>query len=183
MSSVWCRRLPMAGIHAAEGRRMRAARLGAIKADIGEHLACRELTAGAVAGRHGITPRYVQRLFGQEGTTFSEFVLAQRLTQARRMLSDGLYAGWSITAIAFEAGFGDLSYFDRSFRRRYAASPSDVRKAALRGQLPLSEPASSFLDKSQFRSSPRCGFAPKTAERAIGGSPFLRAEWTLSSAK
>ena len=73
--------------------------------------------------------------------TFSQFVRGQRLACACRMLGDPLHTHWSITAIAFEAGFNDLSYFDRSFRRRYAASPSDVRRAALRGQLPLSEPA------------------------------------------
>ncbi|RUX33774.1 helix-turn-helix domain-containing protein, partial [Mesorhizobium sp. M7A.F.Ca.CA.002.09.1.1] len=39
-------------------------------------------------------------------------------------------AGRSITAIAYEAGFNDLSYFNRAFRRRYDATPSDVRAAA-----------------------------------------------------
>jgi len=150
MSSIRCRRLPMAGLHIAEVRGMRAARLSAIKADIAGHLAGRELTVAAVAGRQGVTPRYVQRLFGQEGTTFSQFVLRQRLTQAHRMLADPLCARWPITAIAFEAGFGDLSYFNRSFRRRYAASPSDVRKAPLQRQLSIRNPASSLPDKSEF---------------------------------
>jgi AraC-like DNA-binding protein len=127
-----------------------AARLTAIKADIAQHLARPELTVGAVAARQGFTPRYVQLLFEREGTTFSEFVLGQRLLSAHRLLGDALYARWSITAIAFEVGFGDLSYFNRSFRRRYCASPSDVRKAALRGQPPLIEPTSSFLDNSEF---------------------------------
>ncbi|RVC16943.1 AraC family transcriptional regulator, partial [Mesorhizobium sp. M7A.F.Ca.AU.002.02.1.1] len=30
-------------------------------------------------------------------------------------------------------GFNDLSYFNRAFRRRYGATPSDVRAAALKG--------------------------------------------------
>ena len=77
-----------------------------------------------------MTPRYVQRLFETEGTTFSAYLLGQRLALAQRMLSDPRYAGWSITAIAFEAGFGDLSYFARAFRSRYGATPSDFREAA-----------------------------------------------------
>jgi hypothetical protein len=29
-----------------------------------------------------------------------------------------------------EMGFGNLSYFDRTFRRRFGASPSDVRQGS-----------------------------------------------------
>lgn len=114
----------------AEGRGVRTARLRAIKEDIAKNMGHPELmTVGAVATRHGITPRQVQRLFQTEGTTFSEFVLAQRLVRAHRVLSSRRYAGWTITAIAFETGFGDLSYFNRAFRRLYGASPSEVREA------------------------------------------------------
>jgi AraC-like DNA-binding protein len=49
------------------------------------------------------------------------------------MLSDFRRAGLTIAAIAFEAGFGDVSYFTRAFRRRYGASPSSVRASARRG--------------------------------------------------
>lgn len=36
-------------------------------------------------------------------------------------------AGRSID-LAFWVGFGDLSYFNRAFRRRYGATPSDIRR-------------------------------------------------------
>jgi AraC-like DNA-binding protein len=52
------------------------------------------------------------------------------------MLGDPAHARWSITAIAFAAGFRDLSSFNRSFRRRYSASLSDVRRAACEGSFP-----------------------------------------------
>ena len=32
--------------------------------------------------------------------------------------------------IAYDVGFGDLSYFNRVFRRRYGATPSDIRQLA-----------------------------------------------------
>jgi AraC-like DNA-binding protein len=104
-----------------------AARLRAIKADIVESLARSNLSIGEIAARHGLTPRYVQMLFESEGTTFTEFLLDQRLACAHRMLTDFRFAERSITSVAFDAGFGDLSYFDRAFRRSYGATPSAVR--------------------------------------------------------
>jgi AraC-like DNA-binding protein len=113
----------------AEGRGVRAGRLNAIKADIAAHLGDMRLSIAAVAARQRVTPRYVQMLFETEGTTFSQYVLTQRLVRAHRMLTGRCYADLSITAIAFEVGFGDLSYFHRGFRRFFGSAPSDVRAA------------------------------------------------------
>jgi AraC-like DNA-binding protein len=123
--------LPIGGtrdaVMVAGGRGVRAARLRAIKADIVRHLTDRRLSIDAVALRHRITPRYVSMLFDGDGTTFSEFVLAQRLNHAHRLLTDLQFSGRTVSSLAFEAGFGDLSYFNRCFRRLYGATPSDVR--------------------------------------------------------
>jgi AraC-like DNA-binding protein len=43
------------------------------------------------------------------------------------MLTDPQRAAEKVATIAFEVGFGDLSYFNQVFRRRYGASPSDLR--------------------------------------------------------
>jgi AraC-like DNA-binding protein len=114
----------------ARSRGLRAARLRSIKADIASHLGEHELCVNMVAARQGVSPRYVQMLFEAEGTTFSRFVLGRRLAHTHRLLTDLRCAAWTITAIAFEAGFGDLSTFNHSFRRAYGCSPSDVRAAA-----------------------------------------------------
>jgi AraC-like DNA-binding protein len=50
------------------------------------------------------------------------------------MLGDPSFAERTISAIAYESGFGDLSHFNRAFRRRYGESPTDVRSAALCGR-------------------------------------------------
>lgn len=111
----------------AEERGVRAARLAAIKSDIAARFDRLDLSVVAVAARQRVTPRYVQLLFECEGTTFSHFVLAQRLARAHQMLTSVRHAGWTISAIALAAGFGDLSHFNRSFRRCYGITPSDVR--------------------------------------------------------
>jgi len=117
----------------ARGRGVRVARLRAIKADIAAHGGHGGLSAEDIARRHRLSARYIRKLFEAEGTSLSDFMLGQRLLRAHRMLSDPRHSGRSITAIAFEAGFNDLSYFNRAFRRRYDATPSDVRAAALKG--------------------------------------------------
>ena len=94
---------------------LRAARLQAIKADVSRNAGDIDLTIAAVAMRHGVTPRYIHKLFETEEVTFSEFVLTRRLAVAHRLLSDRRLAHRSITSIASDAGFADLSYFDRAF--------------------------------------------------------------------
>lgn len=117
----------------ARGRGLRAARLQAVKRYMADNLGHDGLDVGRVAGRHRLTPRNVQRLFESEGTTFSEFLLNLRLALVHRMLTDPAYARWTVSAIALEAGFGDVSYFNRRFRRRYGLRPSDVRAMAAPG--------------------------------------------------
>jgi AraC-like DNA-binding protein len=114
----------------ALGRGVGAARLRVIKADIVGKLCHADLTIEAVAARHGISSRYVRALFGADGTTFGEYVIGRRLALAHRRLSDPHDVGRTISAIAFACGFGDLSYFNRVFRRQYGMTPSDVRETA-----------------------------------------------------
>lgn len=116
----------------ARGRGVKVARLRAIKADIAAHGGF--LSADQIAARHRLSPRYVRKLFESEGTSLSDFMLGQRLARAHRLLSDPRRSGSTITALAFEAGFNDLSYFNRAFRRRYGRTPTDVRVAAQRAR-------------------------------------------------
>jgi AraC-like DNA-binding protein len=117
----------------ARGRGVRAARLSALKADIVANLANPDLSIGALAARHGVSPRYVRMLFEGEGLSFTDFLLDQRLTRSQRMVTDPRHADKRVSTIAFAAGFGDLSYFNRTFRRRFGATPSDLRAQARRG--------------------------------------------------
>jgi AraC-like DNA-binding protein len=119
--------------HVAEARGGRAARLAAGKADILANLHRSDLSVADVAARHEMTPRYVHMLFEGTGETCSGFIIAQRLARAHHMLTDPRLAGRTISAVAMDCGFGDLSHFNRTFRRRYGATPSDVREAGGNG--------------------------------------------------
>lgn len=102
-----------------------------LKADVAANLTRGDLTLDELAARHGISPQYVRALFRAEGTTFTDFLRNERLKHAYRRLTDPRFAASNISAIALESGFNDLSYFNRSFRRRYGMTPSEAR-AALR---------------------------------------------------
>jgi AraC-like DNA-binding protein len=110
---------------------LRAAQLNAIKQDIERSLDRSDLSLAEIAARHGRTPRGVQRLFEAEGITFTEHVLSRRIARAHAELSDPRRSE-KIGAIAYDCGFGDVSYFNRVFRRYYGRSPSDVRAQARR---------------------------------------------------
>ena len=111
-------------------RGVRAARLAAIKQDILSNISDPRLSVGTVAERQGLTPRYIHLLFEAAGVSFTEYVIDLRLADAHRRLGDQRFLHQPISAIAMQVGFGDLSYFNRTFRRRYGVTPSDVREQA-----------------------------------------------------
>jgi AraC-like DNA-binding protein len=121
---------PDSGPPAWERGGVRAARLRAIKADIGRHFCEPGLSIDAIAMRHSVTPRYVRKLFHEEQTTFSDFVLFLRLERSRQLLRSPARAISTIASIAHACGFNDLSYFNRTFRRRYGLTPSEFRNEA-----------------------------------------------------
>jgi len=112
---------------AQKSRGLKAARLKKAEAYIIEHSHRREISVGSVAAHLCVTPRYLQRLFEEGGTTFSEFLVTQRLAQAHRRLCEPESVHVAISAVAYDAGFGDLSYFNRRFRRLYGLTPREVR--------------------------------------------------------
>lgn len=111
----------------SQGRGVRAARRQAIKSDIIRNVAQRSFSIENVAARQNVTRRYIRRLFESTGETFTEFVLAQRLKLAYRLLTSIRYRNRNISSIVLDAGFSDLSYFNRTFRRLYGVTPSDAR--------------------------------------------------------
>jgi AraC-like DNA-binding protein len=120
------------GAHLAEGRGLAAARLQAIKTHVNAAIGPYPITIDDVAADQGVSARYVRKLFEAEGLSFTSYVIERRLARAHALLTEPLRAPPPISAIAYDVGFGDLSYFNRAFRRRYGATPSEIRAEARR---------------------------------------------------
>ena len=80
-----------------------------------------EFRSSAIPDELGVSARYLQRVLAQAGTTPSRLLLARRLDAAAARLRHAARP-CRITDVALDCGFSDLSYFSRTFRRRFGVS-------------------------------------------------------------
>ena len=107
---------------------VRAALLHRICQSIEQRLADPDLSLGEIAEEHGISPRYLQKLFEGVGQSFGRYVRYRRLERARLDIESPIHAQLSISDICFRWGFNDAAYFSRAFRDQYGISPREYRK-------------------------------------------------------
>jgi AraC-like DNA-binding protein len=119
-------------------RGVKAARLQAILAEVARRFSDPNFDLDNVARALSMSRRYVQKLLEGTGKSFTEHLAECRLERALAMLTDPHHLHLAIIDIAFAVGFGDVSHFNRMFRRHFGETPSSVR-AACRSR---SDPAS-----------------------------------------
>jgi len=106
---------------------VRAARLVAIKQDIGRHLDRPDLSVAMLARRAGMSERTFARRFRDEtGTTPHHWVLGQRLNLAERLLEQG---GIGIEEVARRCGFSSALMLRHHFGRSRGITPTAYRRA------------------------------------------------------
>lgn len=105
----------------------RCAFLNSIQKHVEENVQDPELSVETVCRKFGISPRYLHRLFESTDTTFGELVRNRRLERCASELSRAPRR--PISTIALSCGFNDISYFNRSFRRRFDVSPSEYQRS------------------------------------------------------
>ena len=89
-----------------------------------------EQSVGALAGRLGIGPRHLLRLFGRHvGASPIAVAQTRRLHFAVCLLEE---TKLSITQIAMAAGFGSCRRFNDAFRSTYRRAPRELRRAGRR---------------------------------------------------
>jgi len=88
-----------------------------------------EIDFNEIAERVCLSKSYFSRLFKKvEGTTFSKYVQHIRIGEARKLLRK---TDWSVTKIAFDVGFINLSHFNRIFQEIEHCTPKAYRKQQL----------------------------------------------------
>lgn len=93
-------------------------------ATIDRHRADPAFGPQSLASLLNVSERMLQRHFRPLGETPSHRILNRRLELAHARLTAGhARTSESVTAIAFDCGFNDLSYFYREFRKKYDITP------------------------------------------------------------
>jgi len=88
-----------------------------------------ELGAATLATKFHCSPRYVHKLFSTTGRTVGEHINAMRILACTRNLLDHAHRRATIAEIAFNAGFRDISHFNRLFKRSNGLAPREFRRA------------------------------------------------------
>ncbi len=86
-----------------------------------------------LAGLAGLSERQVQRDLQSDGTSFSREVQEIRLARVARDIRVAAREARPIQVaqVAYDAGFNDLSHFNRVFRRRFGCSPREMSQHSL----------------------------------------------------
>jgi transcriptional regulator GlxA family with amidase domain len=124
-----------------------------------------ELSVPVLARRAGVSERTFARRFREEtGTTPHQWVLAQRIALAERLLEEG---DLSVEAVAHRCGFGSATMLRHHFRRLRSSAPQDYRRTF--GHRPPLEHAVSRTNPKPRRSRPSIG-DPSSAGRRVNPS-------------
>lgn len=96
---------------------------------IDSHLDEPDLNIEQIAEQEGLSARYLQKLFKNSGTTFSEYLKSRRIQHCCMDLANPALAQFSITQLCYRWGFNDAANFSRTFSRLMGMSPKSYRAA------------------------------------------------------
>jgi AraC-like DNA-binding protein len=95
---------------------------------IESHLSDQTLSPKKIAASSRISLSYLYSLFNDNETTVGQFVQTRRLQRAYEVLVADPRGHRTVSEVAYEVGFKNVSHFSRSFSRHFKIAPRDVRK-------------------------------------------------------
>ncbi|MBC7985539.1 MAG: helix-turn-helix domain-containing protein [Sphingomonadaceae bacterium] len=112
-------------VNGADAPRVETRLRDRVLALVDARLADPALRTTMIADELGISPRTVQNVFAELGTTPSGYIQDRRLERAADRLAT--HPEGSITELAYDLGFNDSAYFARCFRQHFGTTPSAWR--------------------------------------------------------
>jgi acetamidase/formamidase/AraC-like DNA-binding protein len=94
-----------------------------------------DLSAAKVSRVEGISERYLQKLFEQNGESFTHYLRERRLQRARSALVTPAETRLPVADVAYSCGFNDAANFNRVFKERFGLPPGAFRNRHLDNQL------------------------------------------------
>src|SRR6185437_12847636 len=89
-----------------------------------------ELSINDVQNATGIYEQKVSTIIrNKTGLNFKQFLNKLRITEATRLL---LETDLPVSEVAFKAGYGNVSHFNRVFKEQEGCSPNEKRKGSLK---------------------------------------------------
>lgn len=109
--------------------RSRSLSLSRVKSFIEQNLANPLLDTAMVAVGTGLSPRYTNQLFEDEGISLMRYVWKRRLERCRNDMLAPSQLGCRVYDIAMRWGFNDPSHFSRAFKKQFGVTPREFQQA------------------------------------------------------
>jgi AraC-like DNA-binding protein len=107
---------------------------------IDSHLSDQSLSPRKIAASSRISLSYLYSLFNDNETTVSQFVQTKRLQRAYEILVADPKGHRTVSEVAYEVGFKNVSHFSRCFSRHFNVAPRDVRQTHNASPAPKADP-------------------------------------------
>ncbi|MEV4974762.1 helix-turn-helix domain-containing protein [Streptomyces scopuliridis] len=104
-----------------------------IRAYVEQRLSDPALAPDTIAEAHGISRRYLYKLFAAEELTVAGWIRSRRLERCAQDLANPDSADQTIGMVAARWGLTDRRHFGRMFKSVYGATPVEFRRQALTG--------------------------------------------------
>ncbi|WP_426404969.1 helix-turn-helix domain-containing protein [Streptomyces sp. R-07] len=101
--------------------------LSRVREHIERNLGAPDLSPESIAQAHGMSVRYLHRLFEGEETTVCRLIQRRRLEECSRELARRGRATPTVAAVAHRWGFTSPAHFSRVFRAAYGVPPREWR--------------------------------------------------------
>lgn len=101
-----------------------------IKQFVIAHMHDPDLSVSTVSKALGISTAHIHRVFATEQMTFSSWKWDRRLLAAKIALENRVNSHRSISELAYDCGFNNMSHFSKVFRLKFSTTPHEWRDKA-----------------------------------------------------